>query len=138
MVQKKGPGAGDTGRQGKNSSRWRTNSHLNTQVATPRQEFDQGRIDRRGSLPGAGITVRSPNSAAETIYSCDANSATTPSSGFADFVLGRLRCARVRAQIALNQINAAGAAVRGGLIDGETALAILSEAGLLHLIEASS
>jgi hypothetical protein len=52
MTQKKGPAAGDGRAQGKNSSRWRTNSHQNTEVATPRQE------SIRAELIGCELTWR--------------------------------------------------------------------------------
>jgi hypothetical protein len=82
-----------------------------------------------------------PSSTIETVKTgtgTDAKSTTTPSSAFSEFVLGHLRCARIRMRLALNAIDAAGVALKSGLIDGEGALAILGEAGLLPLIEASS
>jgi hypothetical protein len=63
---------------------------------------------------------------------------TEPSSGFADFVLRRLHVARIKAQITLNQLNTVDVALGAGWISGEDALAMLSEAGLLPLVEASS
>lgn len=65
-------------------------------------------------------------------------SSTAPSSAFAAFVLGHLRCAHIRMRLALNAIDAAGIALKGGLNDGETALALLNETGLLPLVEVSS
>ena len=65
-------------------------------------------------------------------------SSTAPSSGFTDFVIRRLRYARIQTRLALNQIDTVGVALKAGLLDGEDALAMLSEARLLHLIEASS
>jgi hypothetical protein len=53
--------------------------------------------------------------------------AIEPSSGFADFVLRQLNVERIRARLALNHINTAIIALSGGLIDGETALAMLAE-----------
>jgi hypothetical protein len=41
-------------------------------------------------------------------------------------------------RLALNAIDVAGIALKGGLIDGETALAMLGEAGLVPLTEPSS
>ena len=61
-----------------------------------------------------------------------------PSSGFADFVLGRLRVARIRTHIVLNHINAVGVALKGGLIDGEDAIAMLGEAGLDFIVTGAS
>jgi hypothetical protein len=58
--------------------------------------------------------------------------------GFDNFVICRLRHARIRMQIGLNQINTVGTALTARWIDGETALAMLDESGLLPLIEASS
>jgi hypothetical protein len=68
----------------------------------------------------------------------DAQPIAEASSAFSAFVLGRLRCAHIRMRLALNAIDVAGIALKSGLIDGETALAMLGEAGLLPLIEASS
>jgi hypothetical protein len=63
---------------------------------------------------------------------------TSPSSAFADFVTRRLRYARIQTRLVVNHIDAVGVALRSGLIDGEGALAMLGEAGLLPLIEPSS
>jgi hypothetical protein len=73
-----------------------------------------------------------------TSLTSDAQPIAEASSVFSAFVLGRLRCAHIRMRLALNAIDVAGLALKGGLIDGETALAMLDEAGLLPLIEASS
>jgi hypothetical protein len=59
---------------------------------------------------------------------------TLLSSVFDELVLGHLRRAHIRARLALNHIDTAGVALRGGLIDGKTALTMISEAGLLGLI----
>ena len=61
-------------------------------------------------------------------------SSTTTSSAFNEFVLTHLRHARLRARLALNHIDAAGVALRGGLIDGEGALDLIGEAGLLNFV----
>jgi hypothetical protein len=63
---------------------------------------------------------------------------TSPSSLFDEFVLGHLRRMHIRTRLVLNQIDAVGVALRDGWIDGEGALAMLNEAGLLPLVEASS
>jgi hypothetical protein len=62
------------------------------------------------------------------------SSVTTTSSAFATFVLGHLRYARIRARIALNQIDAVGVALRAGWSGGEDALACLDESGLLDFV----
>jgi hypothetical protein len=59
---------------------------------------------------------------------------TAPSSVFDAFVLAHLRRARVRARLILNHIDAAGIALRGGLTDGEGALGMVAEAGLLGFV----
>jgi hypothetical protein len=64
-----------------------------------------------------------------------ASSITAPSSGF---LLSRLHLAYVRTRIALNEIEFAGRALSGGLVDTLGALELLNDAGLLPLIEASS
>jgi hypothetical protein len=51
--------AGNNGRQGKNSSRWRTNSHLNTRSATPRQESIKAELTGADRCTAAGIKVDS-------------------------------------------------------------------------------
>jgi hypothetical protein len=63
---------------------------------------------------------------------------TESSSDFADFVMRRLRYARIQARLVLNQLNTVGVALNAGWIDGEGALAMLHEAGLLPLVEGSS
>ena len=63
---------------------------------------------------------------------------TEPTSGFSDFVLRRLRYARIQTLIALNHINAVGVALKGGMIDGEDAIAMLGEAGLDFIITGAS
>ena len=57
MAHKKGPAAGDGRGQGY-FSRWRTNSHLNNQVATPRQESIRTELTDADRCTGAGIAVR--------------------------------------------------------------------------------
>ncbi len=57
-----------------------------------------------------------------------------PSSAFDDFVLALLRPAWLRARRATNSIEAAGTALAAGLIDGEAALGIVHEAGVLHFV----
>jgi len=63
---------------------------------------------------------------------------TEPSSAFGDFILRRLRHARTRTQIALNEITAVGIALNAGWIDGEDAIAMLGEAGLDFVITVAS
>jgi hypothetical protein len=63
---------------------------------------------------------------------------TTSSSGFDAFVLRQIRCAAMRAGLIRNTIVSAGTALKGGLIDGETALAILAETpGALSLVSSA-
>jgi hypothetical protein len=65
--------------------------------------------------------------------------ATTLSSNFDTFVLQQIRCAAARAGLIRNTIVSAGTALKGGLIDGEAALAILAEMpGALSLVGPSS
>jgi hypothetical protein len=61
-----------------------------------------------------------------------------PSSGFDNFVICRLRYARIQMQIALNQINTVGTALTAGWIDGDDALAMLGESGLLDFVTGAS
>jgi hypothetical protein len=63
---------------------------------------------------------------------------TSTSNAFTSFVLASMRCARIRAQIVVNEITTAGVALKAGLIDPDTALSMLGEAGLLPLVEPSS
>jgi hypothetical protein len=63
---------------------------------------------------------------------------TDTSSGFADYLLFNLRCARLRARIMVNEIEAMGVALKAGFIDIDNALEHLAEIGALRLIEASS
>jgi hypothetical protein len=63
---------------------------------------------------------------------------TGSSSGFADYVLRELRCASLRARIAVNEIQSVGVALRAGLIDFDSALEHLHEVGVLDLVKASS
>jgi uncharacterized membrane protein len=62
------------------------------------------------------------------------NTITSTSSAFAAFVIGRLRYARIQAEIVLNQIDSASAALSAGWIGGEDALACLDESGLLDFV----
>jgi hypothetical protein len=63
---------------------------------------------------------------------------STPSSGFADYVLAEIRVAGLRARLAVNEIHATSVALGAGFIDIDNALAHLTEVGALHLIGASS
>jgi hypothetical protein len=67
-----------------------------------------------------------------------AGSFTDVSSNFSDYVLAEIRCAGLRAQIMVNDIEAMTVALGAGLVNADTALAHLHEVGVLHLIEASS
>jgi hypothetical protein len=68
----------------------------------------------------------------------DSIEAIAPSSDFDDFMVNRLRYARILKQIELNEINAVGAALSGGLISGEDAVAHLDECGLLDFVTGAS
>lgn len=59
---------------------------------------------------------------------------TEPSSAFADFVIRRLRYARIQARIVINQIDTVGVALAAGWLDGEKACACLEESGLLDFV----
>jgi hypothetical protein len=50
------------------------------------------------------------------------------------YVLAELRCARKRAQLALNEIDRIGMALKGGVIDSDTALEWLAETGTLEFL----
>jgi hypothetical protein len=63
-----------------------------------------------------------------------ATSTISPSSAFDVLVLAHLRHARIQTRLALNAIDAAGIALRDGLVDGETALGMIDEAGLLNFV----
>ena len=63
---------------------------------------------------------------------------TASSTGFANYLARELRCAGLRARIAVNEIQFAGVALKGGLIDPNTAMEHLAEAGVLDLIIPSS
>lgn len=58
----------------------------------------------------------------------------TSLSSFNELVLAHLRRAHVRARLILNHVDAAGIALRGGLVDGETALGMVAEANLLNFV----
>jgi hypothetical protein len=62
----------------------------------------------------------------------------TTASSFAAFVLASMRVAYLRTRIVGNEIAATAVALKSGLIDAETALAMLNEADLLSLTEVSS
>jgi hypothetical protein len=52
------------------------------------------------------------------------------SSSFTAFVIGQIGCAKLRAEIIVNQCDMAITALSGGFISPEAALLILHEAGL--------
>jgi hypothetical protein len=60
--------------------------------------------------------------------------ATLLSSTFDAVVLNRLRHAHIRARLSLNRIDYAGISLRNGWIDGEGALGMIAEAGLLDFV----
>jgi hypothetical protein len=74
-------------------------------------------------------TMISPTSSAEPI---------TSTSSFAAFVLASMRVAYLRTRIMGNEIATTAVALRSGLIDAETALAMLYENGVAELIPTSS
>jgi hypothetical protein len=61
-----------------------------------------------------------------------------PEGGFPNFLLRQLRCAELRARIVANEIEAMATALRGGLINAETALLHLHETGAIWLLPTSS
>ena len=63
---------------------------------------------------------------------------STTSSGFADHVLRELRCAKLRAALAVNEITAMGVALRAGLIDPDHAMEHLADVGVLGVVVSSS
>jgi hypothetical protein len=65
-------------------------------------------------------------------------SGTEPSSAFADFITRRLRVAGLRAKLALNELSAVGVALKSGLTDGETEMALLQEYSLLDFVTGRS
>jgi hypothetical protein len=68
----------------------------------------------------------------------DSEPTAAPSSGFADFVLCRIRVAHARARLIVNDIEAIGVALKGGVISPEVALLSLDQAGALALFPSSS
>jgi hypothetical protein len=67
-----------------------------------------------------------------------AESITEPSSSsFTAFVIGQIHCAKLRAQITVNQTEMALTALSAGMITAEQTILILAETGL-ELAEASS
>jgi hypothetical protein len=56
--------------------------------------------------------------------------APTPSD-FRDYLLAEIRCAALRARLAALDIDAAGVALRGGMITPEVALEWVNEAGAI-------
>ena len=67
-----------------------------------------------------------------------ATSVTLASSTFTKYLLRELRCASLKARLAVNEIQFVGVALKGGLIDPTAALEHLAEVGALHLVEAST
>jgi hypothetical protein len=56
---------------------------------------------------------------------------------FRGYVLAELRCAAMRARLAALDIEAAGLALRSGMIDADTALTWLADAGALDYVAPS-
>jgi hypothetical protein len=61
-----------------------------------------------------------------------------PSSGFVQFVLDQLNVARLRALLAVNEIETTITALSGGIISAEAALGCLDEFGLLDFVTGAS
>jgi hypothetical protein len=99
--------------------------------------WDELRLHPRSNLACPDLKNNWGNMTAITIDK-PTTTATQPSSAFTNFVLGQIRCAELRARIAANQLKATAVALSGGLIGAEAAIAMLHEAGLLPLDEASS
>jgi hypothetical protein len=55
---------------------------------------------------------------------------TAPSTAFTAFVLGQIRVAKLRAELAANQADMAITALSGGVISPEQAILILAECGV--------
>jgi hypothetical protein len=53
---------------------------------------------------------------------------------FRDYVLAELRCARMRAQLLVKEIEVIGIALRGGVIHPEMAVEMLAEANALDFL----
>ena len=62
----------------------------------------------------------------------------SPSSAFDALILAHLHRARIQTRLVLNHIDAAGLALRAGLTDGEGALGMMAEAGLLDFVTGAS
>jgi hypothetical protein len=65
-----------------------------------------------------------------TIRKLEPPTALPSSSSFTAFLIGQIECAKLRAEITINQCDMAVTALSGGLISPEAALLILHEAGL--------
>jgi hypothetical protein len=66
-----------------------------------------------------------------TLNSCAASASTTEaSSAFSQFVLRQIECAKLRAELTVNQTDMALSALSAGLISPETAILILAETGV--------
>ena len=59
---------------------------------------------------------------------------TATSSNYVDFLLGQLTCAGLRARLIVTEIDSATAALRGGLINPESAMEWVADIGALGLI----
>jgi hypothetical protein len=59
-----------------------------------------------------------------------ASTTVAPSSGFTAFVIGQIRCAKLRAEITVNQCDVAITSLSAGLISPEAAILIVAETGV--------
>ena len=66
--------------------------------------------------------------------SVEAISGSEPSSAFANVMIRLVRCARIEAEIAINQFDSVSVALAAGWMSGEDALACLNETGLLDWV----
>lgn len=64
-----------------------------------------------------------------------AASPLTDHADFREYALGELRCALMRARLAVLDIETTGIALRAGMIDPETALEWLRDAGALDYVD---
>jgi hypothetical protein len=102
---------------------------------TPEGHLDQAwqrdlnRLSQQRQQIMPDVTTTAPNS--------DAEIGTAASSTFTAFVLAQLRCTQLKAEIVVNQIEAATVALNAKIITPEVALLLMHEAGL-PLVEVSS
>lgn len=58
----------------------------------------------------------------------------TDTIAFQEYVLAQLRCSHMRARLYVNEIELIGVALKGGIVDAETALQMMHEAGTLDFL----